>query len=95
MEEDKEQEEKNRQELETQYQALQDMVEPYRSGLLRDVTHHLVICREQLETFELERRGLLAQAEGAEGEAKKLALQVSRQCLVKLYLNIYLKFLLP
>merc|ERR1712150_115499 len=49
--------------LENQFEALKLMVEPYR---------------DQLESFEMERRALLAQNEVAEGEAKKLAVQNGR-----------------
>merc|ERR1719402_886897 len=63
MESEKEALEEARQQLDNQLQALQLMVEPYR---------------DQLESFEAERRALLATAEVAEGEAKKLAAQNGR-----------------
>merc|ERR1719228_290500 len=43
-----------------QHQLLQDMVEPFK---------------EQLESFEIEKRALLTQSEAAQGEVKKLATQ--------------------
>merc|ERR1711881_243729 len=43
-----------------QHQLLQDMVEPFK---------------EQLESFEMEKRALLSQSEAAQGEVKKLATQ--------------------
>merc|ERR1711928_25669 len=55
--------ENEKDDLERQYEALKLMVEPYR---------------DQLESFEMERRALLAQNEVAEGEAKKLAVQNGR-----------------
>ena len=38
----------------------------------------IIYFRDQLESFEMERRALLAQNEVAEGEAKKLAVQNGR-----------------
>merc|ERR1711990_766410 len=63
MEREKEEMESEKSDLENQFEALKLMVEPYR---------------DQLESFEMERRALLAQNEVAEGEAKKLAVQNGR-----------------
>merc|ERR1712203_327136 len=63
MEREKEEMESEKTDLENQFEALKLMVEPYR---------------DQLESFEMERRALLAQNEVAEGEAKKLAVQNGR-----------------
>ena len=50
---------------------------------------HLV--RDQLESFEMERRALLAQNEVAEGEAKKLAVQNGRLLGHQVHWWCYLK----
>merc|ERR1719278_1245597 len=63
MEREREAIENEKDDLEHQFEALKLMVEPYR---------------DQLESFEMERRALLAQNEVAEGEAKKLAVQNGR-----------------